>query len=257
MISYLNPGNKVLRKMGFSNDQEGIMTRYINESGKWETHLKNTQKFILEEIEKKEAKSVALYGSGWLLDIPLDEMIHICNHIYLYDVRHPRQIMHKYRKNDKVSFIQTDLTGGLIELIYKISKKSNFAAELKKTEPSPYEPYKTVDHIFSVNVLNQLDILITEYLRKFKFYNPELVSQLRKKIQITHLKSLPAGKSSLITDYEEDLFDRTGTFVESRNLLYVDIDKNKRLKEWIWTFDSQMTYYPNRKTNFKVLAIDL
>ena len=128
---------------------------------------------------------------------------------------------------------------------------------LKSLIPEKFNLPEPVDYTFSVNVLNQLDILIIEYLRRVKIIASVDLFGFRKKIQSAHLNSLSAGKSSIITDYEEVLYDRTDTFVENRNLLFVDLPKNKSRQDWIWRFDESMSYYHNRKTHFKVAAIDL
>jgi len=64
-----------IRRMGFIKDQEGIMNRYLRESSQWKEHLEHTRKFIRESFAQTEAETVAVLGSGWLLDVPLDHLV--------------------------------------------------------------------------------------------------------------------------------------------------------------------------------------
>lgn len=240
--------------MGLSDDQEGIMRRYINEGSNWQSHLNNTKEFINTCVEKEKPGNIGVLGSGWLLDVPVDRLLEYCDTIFLYDIRHPRQIVNKYKSNNKVRFIETDITGGAIEHVYYAIKNGVIVQELLHIPNKGFVPSESLDYIISVNILNQLDILIVENLRKYKEIGRKQVDLFREIIQASHIKSLPTGKSCLITDYEEQLFDRTGTFVENRSLLYSKLPEGTETKEWIWNFDSHMTYYPNRTTKFKVIA---
>lgn len=248
------PSRKILRKLGLSDDQEGIIRRYINESGSWDKHLHNTKKFIEQCVLLENPKDIGVLGSGWLLDVPIGFLINQCNNIFLYDIRHPRQIVNKYKNNKNVHFKEVDITGGAIEFVYQLIRNNTVNEKLLDIPTVGFSPEESLDYIVSVNVLNQLDILIVENLRKIPNLSKELIAEFRKIIQSSHIKSLPAGKSCLITDFEEQIYDRTDKFVENHNLLYTELPEGKKEQEWIWNFDTLMTYYPNRKTDFKVIA---
>lgn len=248
------PSKKVLRRMGLNDDQEGIMKRYLNEAGSWDSHLQSTRNFIIHCISDNQPMSVGILGSGWLLDVPANFLMDNCEKVFFYDIRHPRQITNKYKQEEKFNFIDCDITGGAIESVYNSIKNKTVETELLTIPQAGFQPNESLDYIVSVNVLNQLDILIVENLRKIKNLDAQLIKKFRTIIQSSHLKSLPTDKSCLITDFEEQLYDRTGMFVENRSLLYTELPNAKYEQEWIWNFDTQMTYYPNRKTNFKVIA---
>jgi hypothetical protein len=69
--------------MGFIKDQEGIMNRYLRESSQWKKHLEKTRNFISGSFSHTEAETVAVLGSGWLLDVPLDHLVQRFRHVYL------------------------------------------------------------------------------------------------------------------------------------------------------------------------------
>lgn len=248
------PSRKVIRKMGYSDDQDGIMQRYINEEGCWNEHLNNSKEFIKEVVAKESPTSVAILGSGWLLDVPIDFLLEHCKKVYLYDIRHPKPIIHRFKARPEIEFVNMDITGGVMQYVYEMVKKKNFDA-ISDFSEQIFSPAEEADLTISVNVLNQLDILIVEYLRRFPKVSSETITTLRKKIQLAHIKTLSAGKTALISDYEELLYDRTGNLVGNSSLVYETLPKGKWNKEWVWKFDNKMTYYPNRVTHFKVKAI--
>ncbi len=250
------PSKQIVKRMGLSNDQDGIMKRYVNEEGNWNSHLANTKNYIKDLIEKRSPKVVSIMGSGWLLDVPIDYLISNCEKIILLDIRHPKPIINRYKRNPKIEFNTVDLTGGLIEYTYNAIKEKNKEALIKIPE-ALINFSNEIDYVFSVNLLNQLDILIVEYIIKHKLFSDNDIYRLRKKIQTNHLNSLPKNKSAIITDYEEILFDRTGLQKDSRPLLFTEFPCGTNNKKWIWKFDTKMMYYPNRITHFKVNALEL
>jgi hypothetical protein len=80
---------KILRRMGYLRDQEGIMNRYLAESEQWQYHLEKTRNFIAGSFNGSQAESVAVLGSGWLLDVPLEKLRRRFRKIYLVDIHHP------------------------------------------------------------------------------------------------------------------------------------------------------------------------
>ena len=89
--------------MGYLRDQDGVMNRYLSERGNWNEHLDLTKDFIAQSFIQKELDTVAILGSGWLLDVPLEKLIPRFKHIYLVDIWHPRQIRRKVAALDSVS----------------------------------------------------------------------------------------------------------------------------------------------------------
>ncbi len=248
------PSKKILRRMGLNDDQEGVFRRYLNEEGGWDSHLRNSKSFIKQCVVEEKPKNIGVLGSGWLLDVPVDFLVESCENIYLYDIRHPRQIVNKYKKIEKVHFVEVDITGGAIEFVYQAIRNNTIKKELLNIPAIGFQAEENLDYIVSLNILNQLDILIVENLRKVSGLPQKLIDDFRGIIQKRHLNSLPTDRSCLLTDFEEQIYDRTGKFVESHNLLYASLPEGKSEQEWIWNFDTLMTYYPNRKTNFRVIA---
>ena len=252
------PSDKILKRMGYFNDQEGIIRRYIDEEFNWNEHLQKSKSFIKKCIEEVKPQNVAVLGSGWLLDVPLDFLVESCNRVFLFDIRHPRQITHKYRGEKKIKFINQDVTGGSIEEVYEILKHNK--SDLNKLDTitkAGFTASEPIDYIISVNILNQLDILILEYIRRFSLPENLNMDRLRKIIQEAHIASLKKSASCLITDFEEMIYDKDNELIKTNSLLFTELPAYRKREDWIWKFDTQMTFYPNRRTFLKVLAMQI
>jgi hypothetical protein len=243
--------------MGFIADQDGIMTRYINESGEWNNHLNHTKNFIIECLSEAKPRSIAILGSGWLLDIPVSYLAESFDEVFFYDLRHPKAIKHKYRKQANFRFIEMDLTGGIIEQVFRLvsSKKKYSPAEFitQLQIPSIFLQYPA-EYIISINILSQIDSLIIDYIRKHTSLTEDLEFQFRKELQLKHIELLRTGKSCLITDYEEINLDINMNDIAFRPLIFAEVPKGVLQEEWVWNFDTRMTYHSNCITRFKVKA---
>lgn len=254
------PGRKILRRMGMLKSQKGILNRYFRESSGWEDHLERTRKFMLRSAESKIKGTAAILGSGWLLDVSLEPLATHFQQLHLYDLYHPPQIRKKVEKFENIELFQTDLTGGVIEAVYqtiKKHKKSGEKALINALANASFHFAHPPDFIASVNVMSQLNILITEYLKTKNIYSDRELLELDKKIQQNHLDLLQEGKSCLITDYEEELYDRKNQFIGSNPLVHVHLPGGRTKRQWQWQFDTQMRYRENAQTWFNVVAIEL
>ncbi len=253
------PERKILRKMNFLSDQEGIISRFLNESSNWEPHLNKSREFILDSVRGKNIPLITILGSGWLLDVPLEELEKECNKILLIDIFHPPQILHKIRDLPSVKAIQMDITGGMIEEAYHLVqefRKTGRKKNITDLTSSGFQPDFKPGFVVSLNILNQLDILIVDYLKKFSVYTGEEIMALRKMIQQSHLDSLRAEQSCIVTDFEERVYDDS-RLERVSPLVHVPLPEGKRKTSWEWLFDSQKTYYSGKTTKFNVVAIEL
>lgn len=261
--------NRMLRKMGFKTDQNGIVNRYLREEGAWNTHLDNTKQFIcrtIANIEKRQ--SVAVLGSGWLFDVPVEELSREFENVVLIDIIQPKQIKHKTARYGNVTLVEADITGGVIEKAYRLAKNSRKQQRkipLCNIFPNPDEnqiEYEkqllllsgSFDYVISVNLLNQLNILIVDYLKTLGMYNQNELLALSKAIQKHHLQILPEGKTCLITDFEEVITNTKTNQTQKRPLVFVDLPESRHKQYWTWHFDTKQTYYAHHTTTFRVVA---
>lgn len=235
------------------------MNRYLREQENWQEHLDNTKQFIINSFQDKNIKSLAVLGSGWLLDLPLKELSEKFKKIVLVDVYHPPQIVKKTAPYKNITLFETDISGGGIKFCWELRKaKGEHFSKYILDEFKPQRPTLpfTTDAYISLNLLNQLDILLVDYLKKknVRIVGVE-IKRFRKTIQQFHINWITKNPGCLITDMAE-LNQENEQPVKEQKLVYVDLPKSNRTKEWIWDFDLSETYRTGLKTKMKVKAVE-
>lgn len=249
----------VLQKMQYTSDQQGIIKRYLREKEGWDIHISKTKQAVLQSSNTKKKGKVLVLGSGWLLDCPINELSQNFDEVILVDIIHPKQIVKKYKKLPNISFLKADLTGGLIEYIHKNikpGKKYLLRSVLSEIRSFTYSIPQEVDFVISLNILSQLSIIITDYLKRVSTFSETELNEIAAVIQQNHINSLPKDKCILITDFEEELYDEDNKLLGVNPLIFVDLPKGNSTEKWQWKFDSSMTYRDDIKTFFNVIAVD-
>ncbi len=260
---FFSKEKKILKEMGFLSDQLGIMNRYIREEGAWENHLENTKNYILKKAKQiRNKQQIVVLGTGWLLDIPYHELSLMFSNCYFVDIWHPQQIKHKIQKYPNIQLVSYDITGGIIKNAYKAQekyKKQGIKTSVDKLLCTPQNwglpDSLHPDLVVSVNLLNQLDILIVDNLKKSAIYSEEELQKLTTKIQQIHVEALKKHRTILISDIKEIHFDDDNNITGKKTLVFVDLQKIE--KKWIWDFDLTKNYYPDRNTRFEVIAVEV
>jgi len=248
--------SRILRKMGYLADRNGIAERYLQHRGAWEDHLSRTKAFIRSCIPEGGKGTIAVLGSGWLLDFPLEEVQKVTGRIYLYDVTHPPQVIHLISKYKNVTALTEDLTGGAIPAAYqavRTYRKTGSKPELDGMFHSAM-PVIKADLVISLNLLSQLGAMVAEYLGRHLPYEPEELDTINRIIQADHIQWLEQTPSCLITDEEEFATDLKTGQVENKRLVFADLPEASRTEEWEWDFDPDGGYYPGKSVTFKVIA---
>jgi hypothetical protein len=247
-----------IRRMGFLRDQDGIMNRYMREKAGWDPHLKRTRGFINGSLKDERINTVAVLGSGWLLDVPLEEMTTRFATIYLVDIRHPPQVRKRVENLNQVKLIDTDLTGGIMEQLWNVTRRHRRIEPDQILERLVFNPplgELKPDALISVNLLNQLDSLPCEYLERSGHFQQHSLLRLRSWLQKAHLDWISKGPGCIITDTVEINRDRSGN--ESRKkLIYCDLPSGIRADSWKWAFDSKGTYRSGSLTHMEVQAVE-
>lgn len=244
---------RIARKAGYVKDQNGIQNRFVRESTQWQSHLNNTKKYIVDTIlSSPQHCNIAILGSGWLFDVPIDELSNTYSNVDLYDIVHPEQIVVKMNKYKNVHLKQIDLTGGAVSLAEKARSLDEFLLLFSTIQLPDFSQY---DCVVSVNLLNQLDIILCDYLiKKFKVQESQLLP-IRTVIQQRHIDMLPKGKTCLITDYCEGNKSVDTSKEETKSLIYCTLPQGNNVEEWIWHFDTNQMYHKGWITTMKVRAM--
>jgi hypothetical protein len=237
-----------VQRSGYRRDQKGILRRYHREAKNWELHLSKTKDCILNFIEGKTGR-VAVLGSGWLLDVPVDALKKQFDEIVCYDLLHPKNIVKQYADNQKFSFIERDVTGGLSDWALQQPVYEGNALSVVPEFGGFFEA-NDFDAVISVNLLSQLDGLAVDYLTDEKNYPLAELLLMSQSVQQQHIDSLPKGKTLLITDTVEFAFDEISEI--ERKLIHAQLPHS--FDTWIWTFDTRGLYIAGKEVNMKVEA---
>jgi hypothetical protein len=254
-ISY----RRILGKMGYYNYQNGLIYRHLNQEGEWDEHLDRCRAFILKALDIYKPFKITVLGSGWLLELPLAEMIERTDKICLVDIVHPPEVTDQASRFKNVELLEEDVTGGLIEEVWQKSGKYSFFNKLQSPGDiiiPDYNPESDPGMVISLNILTQLESLLVTYLiRRSKIPEKEFVT-FRTEIQNKHLDFLKKHNSVLVTDISEIVTFKSGTISEIPTLL-ADLPPCKFREEWAWNFDLKGGDYYNRRSMMKIVAMAL
>ncbi len=249
----------MLKKMKFISDQEGIMIRYLREREHWSSHIQHCHDFITGAFKDPDIRSIAVLGSGWLLDLPLDELAKRFEEILLVDIHHPPQVRRKIEAYENVKTQEVDITGGGIAFAWKLANTGS--GGIDRTELSSFDPgFPSLeidpDAIISLNILNQLDILIVDYLKdRDRSITDEDLITLRCSIQQFHIRWITQKPGCMISDIVEENHSPQGEVIQ-HDLLHTDLPGSSRSEEWTWDFDLSGFYHHDRITKMKVQALE-
>ena len=104
-------------------------------------------------------------------------------------------------------------------------------------------------------MLNQLDIILCDYILKQKPFQQETLIPFRAAIQAFHLDWISKKPACLVSDIMEEVVDKNGVH-SSKALLYTHLPEAMRQDRWWWDFDSQGTYHPGSRTRMEVQAVE-
>jgi hypothetical protein len=258
MWRFLNKNmQKEYSRMGFYSDQKGILRRYRRESKFWNIHNQNTRNIILDFVKNKPTNKIAILGSGWLLDIPVEELSKIFNEIWLFDIFHPKPVIRKY-KSYKVFFQFTDLSCFALPVYHLCKTKKQITYDdlmgLKALQEFDLSGF---DCVISCNIMDQLDELLLEFVKRKNKIETETELQFRTKIQNQHISILPKGKTLLICDQNEVSVNPANEVIDRKNLLMTHIEEMTYITDWCWKFDNTYMYNENYKTWFEVFVYEL
>jgi hypothetical protein len=250
---------RILHKMGYYNYQSGLIYRHLNQEGGWDEHLERCRSFILKALDHYSPDKISVMGSGWLMELPLAEIIERDIRVLLVDIVHPPEVISQAGNLKNVELVESDISGGLISEVWHNSLKYSFLKKMKSLDDiviSEYKPEYDPGMIISLNILTQLESLLVDFLKKRSNVKEEEYLMFRKEIQKKHIQFLLKHKSVLISDIAEISTDLSGN-VNSVQTMVADAPVGISREEWTWDFDIKSTDYYNSTSVMKVLAITI
>ena len=245
--------------MGYYDYQSGLIYRRLDQESGWDSHLEKCRSYILKAIDKHKPGKVTVLGSGWLLELPIAEIVEKTGKVSLIDIIHPPDVIRQAGSIDNVELIESDVTGGLIEQVWKkISSYPFFrkADNLEGIIVNEYKPVSDPGMIISLNLITQLEVLPVRFLKKKARISGDEMLRFRKSIQEKHIDFLSKYRSVLITDYEEVITGRSGEITRIPTFI-ADLPQVMEKEEWTWNFDLKGADYYNSRSVMHVVAVTL
>jgi len=250
---------RILHKMGYYDYQQGLIYHHLNQEDGWNSHQQNCRNFILKAIEHYRPEKITVLGSGWLLDLPLAEMAEKTGKVILIDILHPPEVISQTSGIKNVQLIEQDITGGLIEEVWKKAGKRTYLNRLSSLDEIIIPEYQSADDpglVISLNILTQLESQPERLLKKKSRATEAEFRHFRGEVQKKHLGFLKKHKSVLITDVAEFITDDNGKTSE-KETIFTTMPEGKMKEEWIWDFDLLRSDFNKKSSVFKINALIL
>lgn len=243
--------------MGYYDYQLGLIRRHFDQQGGWNSHLECCRSLILRAIDLYKPVKVTVLGSGWLLELPVAEMIERTGEVVLIDIIHPPEVYNQTSNMARIRVIEEDATGGLIEEVWeKTGKRTvlNRLPSINEIIVPEYQPCEDPGLVISLNILTQLEFLPVKFLKKKTKATDKEFLKFREEIQRNHIGFLMKHRSVLITDVAEVFTESSGVTTEEKTAL-VEMPAGKVSEEWKWDFDLLKSDYNRKKSVLKVKGL--
>ncbi len=222
LITYLTtPCPAHVRRLRYLYEIIGLRARRRRHREAWRPHLGNTRAFVLAAAARCDrCDSVAVYGAGLLLDLPLAELASRFRQVYLLDIVWLREARRQAGRYPNVTLVEHDATSVAQAFHDHVRQgQAGFPAAL----PAPPECVLRADLVVSLNLLSQLPVMPREYaLGHVKDLDPGQLDAWCRRLVEAHfalLRSLD-GRVCLVGDHAYVKRNREGRVVDSGSTVY-------------------------------------
>ena len=227
------PAAKHLKAMGYLRELIAIEARHRRCHAAWAPHLMYCRRLILKAAEGVRRGRVTVLGSGWLFDVPVDELAKTFDEVVLVDVLHMPGVRKRLEAFNNVRLVTEDLTG-LVEATFRHVRENRTGSLPPPRADSG--PLAQSDLVVSANLLTQLPLLPVGWLREWgKGYGEDELKAFARRIVEHHLDLLAAlpGRVCLLTETKR-------VVIADKNQVLHDIDPlfgaefPYRGRQWTW-----------------------
>lgn len=240
--------------------QLGLIHKY-QAGPAWEAHLMRTRSMLIDYVQHRNLHRLAITGSGWLLDVPMEQLLPMLDYLELIDISHPRQVLLRWQKHSKVYFTSLDVTLGTVDEVLRLMRARKSVDDLEKLLDSAPMPQLAhdVEGVVSLNLLSQLPLRLLDDTNPH--YTSEQRQHLAAMVQKRHLDWLGILPSALIvTDFEETCFPLKPSHEEVprvRPTVFTPLPQLAHRARWPWELDSQGITYDGYRTVLSVVGGEL
>jgi hypothetical protein len=223
-----------LRDMGCLREMLGIRRRRRRHRDAWAPHCRRSQGLVLAAAARcRRRRKAVVLGSGWLHDVPLDELTRLFREVTLVDLFHPFSVRRQARKFANVRLVEADVTETLLE-VWRVGHRPD--AALPQVTPTRFVEEADLDLTVSLNLLSQLPCMPENFLRRLGAVPADAVLAYCRGVIESHLDYLRAlpGVVALLTDVEVRTVTAAGELVSRADSLY-GVPLPWRGETWDWT----------------------
>lgn len=240
------------RKLGYLRESIGIRSRYRRCMTAWQPHMEHSRAALLSSLDEcANFRTALVFGSGLLLDIPLDELARRFERVLLVDVVHLPEVRRTARRHDNVYCLTHDVTG-FMQQMHSLSSD-----HLDLSPPQRFLDDASIDWVASVNLVSQLPLLPLDWLRKNLHELDETALEAwGAKMMRQHLDYLAsfAAPVCLLADSEQTVYKGKEEIIEQIDftpLLDVGVQP---MQQWRWDIAPSGEIAPGTGSYHRVTA---
>lgn len=207
-----------VRDLGYLRELINLRKRTRLLAAEWAPHFAKVRGAIVAAIPHcRQRRKAVVLGSGWLSDVPLDELADAFREVILVDVLHPYAVRRQVRRRPNVRLLTADVTGTVAEVHQAVW----CGDPLPESKPTLFLDDPEVDLTASVMLLSQLHLMPEQFLTRQGSHEADAVERYARGVlegHLAYLKKLP-GVVTLITDVENLMIATTGRVVRRHRLL--------------------------------------
>lgn len=220
------------RRLGYLRESIGIRSRHRRCRCAWQPHLEHSRTALLASLDDCASfRTALLFGSGLLLDIPLDELARRFERVLLVDIVHLPEVKRAVRHHANVHCITHDVTG-FMEHMHQLSP-----AHLDLPSPQRFLDDTTIDWVASVNLVSQLPLLPLDWLRmNFPGLDETTLEAWGAKMMQQHLDYLAsfAAPVCLLADCEQIVYEDNEEVIERIDFNALFDPGDTPIQQWRW-----------------------
>lgn len=250
----LTPCPLHLREMGYQRELFGIRRRWRQWKSAWKPHCDNTRRLLLSAVGRcPRRRKAVVFGSGFLHDVPLDELCEKFEHVVLVDLLHPFTTRQRAKRRG-VSLLTADVSE-TVEAVWLAVERPG--TPLPNSRPHLFLDDDQLDFVASVNLLSQLPCLPEQYLLRWMTHPREQVAAYCRDVVEAHLAYLRAlpGVVALVADVEVVTFRQTGEEIGRKSTLYgasTALDGER----WVWPLVPRRARAPHHADHLVVVGVE-
>jgi hypothetical protein len=244
-----------LREMGYLRELHGIRRRWRQWRRAWAPHCRQTADVILAAMSRcpRRRKAVIL-GSGFLHDVPLQQLAAAFDRVVLVDLVHPLAARWQARRFGNVELLAADVSGTALAVWQAVEVPGT---PLPRSLPELFLDDDEVDLVASVNLLSQLPCLPEQYLRRLGAATEDQINDYCRDVVRAHLdylRRLP-GVVALVADVEAVTLTQGGREVARKCILY-DVPLPFEGQQWRWPLVPRKARPPHHGVHLVVVGIE-